>query len=323
MTRFKLIAAASSALALAGIAPTFAQQTPQTQPANNGAVRVDPLTGDVTLERQRSQLRIRGVQSLFAQATDAAVTRDGLPQLAALFAPIDALAGKPTTLPSAPAGARERADAPADPARAADDAVALNRVIDQVNREWRQKYGRDLRVIDPPLVFADITPNDINLSAPQLASGRLRPAGFNENPGTRGNPSSPNGAPDRPTPDSHGAPDRPRPANAAGPTATETVGRELTVTAPPVMGSRPVSVTLIAVGGESYRFANISEVVDRHRLSASLQNHLTELANQKDQWPVDASQAQRLASQHILMAITEAANSTPTPATQPSPRSAG
>lgn len=313
MTRFKLTAAAS-AIALIGVSPTFAQQTPQTQPANNGVTRVDPVTGDATLERQRSQVRIRGIQSLFAQATDAAVTRDGLPQLAALFAPIDALAGRPTTLPSAAASARARgpADAPADPARASEDVVALNRIIDQVNREWRQKYGRDLRVTDSPLVFADITPNDINLSTPQLASGRLRPAAFNENTGTRGNPSSPNGAPDRPTPDSHGAPDRPRPANAAGPVATETVGREMTVTAPPVMGSKPVTVTLIAIGAESYRFANINETVDRHRLSSALQSHLTDLISQKDQWPVDASQAQRLASQHILMAITEAANSTPT-----------
>ncbi|HEX4797050.1 MAG TPA: hypothetical protein VH370_24880 [Humisphaera sp.] len=320
MTRFKIIAAAS-ALALSGIGTAFAQQNPSGQPANNGVARPDPVTGDVTLERQRSQVRIKGIQSLFAQATDAAVTRDGLPQLAALYAPIDALAGKPTTLPSAPAGARERADAPADPARAADDTVALNRVIDQLNREWRQKYGRDLRVTDPPLVFADITPNDINLASPQLAAGRLRPAAFNENTGTRGNP-SPNGAPDRPTDNNtHGAPDRPQPAGAAGVTATETAGRELTVTAPPVMGSKSATVILIAVGAESYRFANINEVVDRHRLSAALQTHLTDLISQKDQWPVDASQAQRLASQHILMAISEAANAAPT--IPPGPKSAG
>ena len=321
MTRFKIIAAAS-ALALSGTGTAFAQQNPSSPPANNGVVRVDPATGDATLERQRSQVRIKGIQSLFAQATDAAVTRDGLPQLAALYAPIDALAGKPTTLPSAPAGVRERANAPDDPAKAADDTVALNRIIDQLNREWRQKYGRDLRVTDPPLVFADITSNNINLAAPQLAAGRLHPAAFNENTATRGNPSSPNGAPDRPTANNaHGAPDRPQPAGAASIMATETVGRELTVTAPPVMGSKPATVILIAVGAESYRFANINEVVDRHRLSAALQSHLTDLISQKDQWPVDPSHAQRLASQHILMAISEAANASPT--IPPGPKSAG
>jgi len=52
--------------------------------------------------------------------------------------------------------------------------------------------------------------------------------------------------------------------------------------------------------GSDYKFAGNPD-----RLASSLEKHLKEAVDQKDRWPSDQKQAERLVTQHVLMAIAE------------------
>ena len=86
------------------------------------------------------------------------------------------------------------------------------------------------------------------------------------------------------------------------------MGREISVNVPPVLGSQAVTVRLVRMGQDNFRFASSGGMVDQQRLASALETHIKHVMDQKDRWPTDAAQAQRLVTQHVLMAVSEASN---------------
>jgi collagen type VII alpha len=390
------------------------------------------------------QAELKGVQSLFAEATDAAVMRDGLQRMEALFAPENmggagatgasglnhgtstpGATGSGTTGSSAThtgaaggtsgtsgsssgssgiggtssgtagrtgtgagtgatgtgtsgsgtAGANGGVGTTGGNAGLASsrdgqgnaNAQQLNQLIDQFNRDWKQKYSRDFRISDPSLVFADITANDIMAGQAQPAGERLPGSGASgtsgstsgSSTGNSGSTSGTSGASGHTSSGTTGgtssgtsgssgasgaagtsgqsssgagrASDRTSGTSGAGfsdhgnrISSTDTrsgalsgtgagtgahanmMGREITVNVPPVQGSQAISVRLVRMGQDNFRFASSSGMVDQQRLASALETHIKHVLDQKDRWPTDAAQAQRLVTQHVLMAVSEA-----------------
>jgi len=386
------------------------------QSNNNNATGAN-ATGDrqgANANRGNTQAELKGVQSLFAEATDAAVMRDGLMRLSALVAPEMGGAatsgatglnhtGKSTpgstgathsgasgagtssgtsgsgtssgtsgntgtsgsglsssgasgtssgtasrsgtgTTGSGTAGSNNGVGAAGGNAGLASsrtgqgnaDTHKLNQLVDQFNRDWKQKYNRDFRISDPSLVFADITANDIMAGQAQPAGEHLQGSGTNNGTsGTSGSTSGTHGASGTSsgtsgrtsTSGSSGASgaagssgqsssgagsasNRTSGTSGAGLTSgTNMMGHEMTVNVPPVQGSQAVTVRLVRMGQDSFRFASSTGMVDQQRLASALETHIKQVMDQKDKWPTDAAQAQRLVTQHVLMAVSEACNS--------------
>lgn len=269
-----LAVAGSGVLALGAF--SFAQQQTQNAPQSSGQTGQNARSTEDANNRRNARAELNGVQSLFTQATNSAVMRDGFHSLLTLFGSENANAQGPTTAPVG-GGARPSLKS-SQPGPA-----GLNQVADQFNREWKQKYGRDFRVTDPALVCADITPYDILAGTPQLASSHL------------------NGSTTRETshlvPEAAGGPER-----SAG---TAAVGDEVTVNVPSTLGMQAFTVRLVRTGPNSYRFATPAGAPDPQRLASALQAQLKQLIDQKQHWPIDAAQGERLVTQHVLLAISQ------------------
>ncbi|MDB5298800.1 MAG: hypothetical protein JWO87_463, partial [Phycisphaerales bacterium] len=213
------------------------------------------------------------------------------------------------------------------------DTKALDNIVDQFNQAWKAKYGKDLHITDGSVVFADITANDITSGQAQPASGRERGTGDQPDatksttPGVQGingntsNRDGVNAARDT----GAGARDTGNAARDTGAAArdTDTAGRdagraareagasggdmnnETTVRVPAVGSAQAVTLRLVHTGPGTFRFAS-NGPVDQQKLSSALQKHLQEVIDAKAQWPADVNQAQRLVTQHVLMAASEA-----------------
>ncbi|MDB5353852.1 MAG: hypothetical protein JWN24_305 [Phycisphaerales bacterium] len=208
------------------------------------------------------------------------------------------------------------------------DTKALDNVVDQFNQAWKAKYGKDLRITDGAVVFADITANDITSGQAQPASGRER--GIGDQPdatksttpgvqGINGNTSNRDGVnAARDTGAGTGAQPNPRPADSATDSRTGAnagnpdrnadrinANEEATVRVPAVGSAQAVTVRLLHTGPGTFRFAS-NGPVDQQKLASALQKHLQEVIDDKAQWPADENQAQRLVTQHVLMAASDA-----------------
>lgn len=72
---------------------------------------------------------------------------------------------------------------------------------------------------------------------------------------------------------------------------------------PPIRNAPGTTLDLLKDGSGGYRFV-VNGIVDRQRLASELNGQLQALlANQKD-WPADAEAAERLVTQHVLLAVS-------------------
>jgi hypothetical protein len=90
------------------------------------------------------------------------------------------------------------------------------------------------------------------------------------------------------------------------------MNEQLTVDVPPVSGSQAVKINLVREGPSNFKFASENQMqmqqgqqMQHMHLSSALEKHLKEVVDQKAQWPSDQQKAQRLVTQHVLMAISE------------------
>ncbi len=83
--------------------------------------------------------------------------------------------------------------------------------------------------------------------------------------------------------------------------------RKLKSASPPFRTRRPLPCALQREGPSQFKFASNGRV-DEHRLTHMIDRHLQSVLADKNDWPADAHQAERLVSQHVLMAISEYSN---------------
>jgi hypothetical protein len=79
----------------------------------------------------------------------------------------------------------------------------------------------------------------------------------------------------------------------------------ITIKVPQVEKAEAVTLRVVRQGANEYKFASAGREVDQQRLANALEKHLKEVVDSKDQWPSDQQKAQRLVTQHVLMAISE------------------
>jgi len=94
------------------------------------------------------------------------------------------------------------------------------------------------------------------------------------------------------------------------------MNEQLTVDVPPVTGTMAVNIRLVREGPSNFKFASEKQMqqgqqaqqgqqMQHMHLTSALEKHLKEVVEQKAQWPSDQQKAQRLVTQHVLMAISE------------------
>lgn len=156
---------------------------------------------------------VKGVQELFARATNAAVSENGLDQLQMLIAPAseigqatgagahiragDTGAGESGNVGTSgesgrtsgsvgsrgQSGAGETPQAPGEDRRSARggegaagnfDPAQLNQTVQQIRQAWQQKYGKDFKIENEEVVYSDITAAEIGAGEAQPAAGEIR-----------------------------------------------------------------------------------------------------------------------------------------------------
>ena len=347
---------------------SFAQATGNQTPAHTNTSGTNGSANRSTTGNQAdSQNEVKGVQELFAKATEAAVKPNGEQELKALFAQYSdtgtnqaenrereraansnttggtgATSGGTSGL-SARTGsnsnsrsnnnANERnspGSANATSGRNSNEASgsnhmanqqALNQTIQQFQQDWKQKYGSNFTIQNPAMVFADISATDIMRGQAQTAGERI--GGSASSSGTTNNRTTGSGT--SPTGGIHantggatggtaGASEQGRLGNLNGNSAG-TMNEQLTVDVPPVSGTQAVNIRLVREGPSNFKFASENQMqmpqaqqgqqMQHMHLSSALEKHLKEVVDQKAQWPSDQQKAQRLVTQHVLMAISE------------------
>lgn len=200
----------AAALAIGGISlpsQVFGQQQNQTEApgAANGQTGSSNSSSSLQ-DRESAQAgrhmdQVKGVQDLFARATDAAVSENGISQLSGMFASRQDMeaheAGANRTGLSRDAaeqagaarasgasnngsrtGAAETAGQEARAAGAAAgqnaDTHQLDQIVQQIRQEWKQKYNQDFKISNEAVVFSDITAADIGRREPRTAGSELR-----------------------------------------------------------------------------------------------------------------------------------------------------
>jgi len=350
---------------------SFAQATGSQTPRHTKTSGTNGTANRSTTGNQAdSQNEVKGVQELFAKATEAAVKPNGEQELKALFAQYSdtgtnqaenrqrehaansnttggtgATSGGTSGL-SARAGsnsnngssgnANERnspGSANATSGRNTNEASgsnhmadqqALNQTIQKFQQDWKQKYGSDFTIQNPAMVFADISATDIMPGQAQTAGERIGGSSStngNANERTTGSGTSPTGGIHANTGGATGGTagnsEQGRLGNRNG-NSTGTMNEQLTVDVPPVSGSQAVKISLVREGPSNFKFASKNgmqmqqgqqaqqgQQMQHMHLSSALEKHLKEVVEQKAQWPSDQQKAQRLVTQHVLMAISE------------------
>jgi len=222
------------------------------------------------------------------------------------------------------------------------DAQSHRVVVDQFNAAWKEKYQQDFRISDRMVVFADITADDILGNAAQPAGARLQgqnlPANGGPQPsttppsnnnlgngngigaqvgGTNGvgpdsgknlNTNPPGNAASGANPNAGiganpGSAPNPAPANAPD-ASTGVINENVNVRVPAVPNAPAVNLRLQREGPAQFRFISEGKL-DRPRLMAAVDRHLQAVVADKAEWPASRTQAERLVSQHILMAIAD------------------
>jgi len=317
-----------------------------------------------------SQNEVKGVQDLFAKATEAAVKPNGEQELKALFAQysdmgtnrtenrqrehaansnttggtgatsggtsgLSARAGSNSnngsnansnerTSPGSANATSGRNSNEASGSNHMADQQALNQTIQQFQQDWKQKYGSDFTIQNPAMVFADISATDIMPGQAQTAGERIGGSSStngNANERTTGSGTSPTGGIHANTGGATGGTagnsEQGRLGNRNGNSAGS-MNEQLTVDVPPVSGSQAVKINLVREGPSNFKFASENRMqmqqgqqaqqgqqMQHMHLTSALEKHLKEVVEQKAQWPSDQQKAQRLVTQHVLMAISE------------------
>jgi hypothetical protein len=365
---------------------SFAQATGSQTPGHTNTSGTNSTANRSTIGNQAdSQNEVKGVQDLFAKATEAAVKPNGEQELKALFAQysdtgtnqtenrqrehaansnttggtgatsggtsgLSARAGSnsnsgssgnanernsPTGGTNATAGrnTNEASGSNATSGRNSNEASgsnhmadqqALNQTIQQFQQDWKQKYGSNFTIQNPAMVFADISATDIMRGQAQTAGERIGGSSStngNANERTTGTGTSPTGGihanTGGATGGTAGANEQGRLGNRNG-NSSGSMNEQLTVDVPPVSGSQAVKINLVREGPSNFKFASENKVqmqqgqqaqqgqqMQQMHLSSALEKHLKEVVDQKAQWPSDQQKAQRLVTQHVLMAISE------------------
>lgn len=341
---------------------SFAQATGSQTPGHTNTTGTNGTANRSTTGNQAdSQNEVKGVQDLFAKATEAAVKPNGEQELKALFAQYSdtgtnqaanrerehaannnttgsrATSGGTSGL-SARAGSNSNSGSNRSPnernspgasnstsARNTNEASgsnhmanqqALNQTIQQFQQDWKQKYGSNFTIQNPAMVFADISATDIMRGQAQTAGERIggSTSGTTNNR-TTGSGTSPTGGihanTGGATGGTAGANEQGRLGNLNG-NSTGSMNQELTVDVPPVSGTQAVKINLVREGPSNFKFASENQMqmqqgqqMQHMHLSSALEKHLKEVVDQKAQWPSDQQKAQRLVTQHVLMAISE------------------
>jgi len=213
----------AAALAIGGIAlpsQVFSQQQNQnsssgTTGGQEGITSSARAGHDQTAgESGRHMGEVKGVQDLFARATDAAVSENGLSQLSGLIATREGMEGhegqigsrsgrsgasdqsgtsgqtagsstersrtsSATGSESARTGASETAGSPRTNGTGAAAAGGAEnqqvaQIVQQIRQEWKQKYNQDFQITNQSVVYSDITAADIGMREAQPAGSELR-----------------------------------------------------------------------------------------------------------------------------------------------------
>ena len=303
-------------------------------------------TAGQNADRGQRMSEVKGVQELFGRAANAAVSENGLEQLQMLIAPASELgqaagaaahirtgdtgAGESGNVGKSgesgrtsgsvgsrgQSGAGETTQGPGEAGRAGEaaagnfDPAQLNQTVQQIRQAWQQKYGKDFKIENEEVVYSDITAAEIGAGEAQPAAGEIR-GRAGDTSGSSNTSGSENG-------------NRTERQGEAGSTGAGTTGagghiggyeatagarmrgREMTVTVPPVRGGQPLQIHVIKTADDRFKFASMGEV-DRQRLGQKLERHLKMVQEHQQNWPDDVNQAYRIVTQHVLMAIDDAA----------------
>jgi hypothetical protein len=222
-----------------------------------------------------------GIQKTVAQVAEAAVTKNGLDDMAERFVDAD----------------RNRLGQDQDALKNND---TLNGRIAQFEKDWKDKYGHEFNVNDPSKVydqsFAMITEGEE--TGAQTASGQENPSNNANN-----NNNADNNANNK---------DEDKNLNDKG--------RNIAALHIPASNNLPaLQVPLIHEAG-GWKL-DIPDSVDSKKLSENVLTALTKVDEMKAQWPSDETQAQRHVTHQLLMAIfdkSEGAGAQPAGAQLPS-----
>lgn len=364
--RTAILASAVLGAGVFGMTPSilFAQATGSQAPVHSNTTGTNGIANrSAASDKADSQNEVKGVQDLFAKATEAAVKPNGEQELKALFAQysdtganqannrerehaansnttggtaatsggtsgLSARAGSNSNSGSVSANERNSPGASnsasginkneASGSNHEANQQALNQTIQQFQQDWKQKYGSNFTIQNPAMVFADISATDIMRGQAQTAGERIggsSSSNSNANERTTGSGTSPTGGihanTGGATGGTAGANEQGRLGNRNG-NSTGSMNEQLTVDVPPVSGSQAVKINLVREGPSNFKFASENQMqmqqgqqMQHMHLSSALEKHLKEVVDQKAQWPSDQQKAQRLVTQHVLMAISE------------------
>lgn len=158
--------------------------------------------------------------------------------------------------------------------------ASLNGQVERIRAAWEEKYGSDFKRFDEEVVF------DNSFAAiTQSEQGAVTAGSRDGTPGTVDNID----APRSPEADAN----RNDPGRNTGAVAIS-----------PTDGSAPLHLELIHEFPMSWRI-DVPDSVDGKALHDNLLAALTEVADMKDQWPSDETEAYRIVSQRILSALVD------------------
>jgi len=275
----------AAAITIGGLSiPSFAQDAsgttsdrgstlpPATQPSDRtSGMTGDRMSGDRTSGTDMAP-DAKGIRNTIADATEAAVKKDGFDNLVRRFVDADRDRISKNNLTRA-------------------DWDKLNGRIDQFRKDWKAKYNQDFGVDHRELVFNDqfkITEGTIGEAQP--AGARM---GASDTSGAAANPSAPDTTPG------------PQADKTAGGDVNREPGRKVAKFTFPASHNMPdVYVPLIHEFPAAWKI-DVPDQLDARKLYDNLLTQLTMIDDHKDMWPTDVNDAYRLVSHHVLMAVMD------------------
>lgn len=172
------------------------------------------------------------------------------------------------------------------------DVSDLNRQIAKFQQDWQSKYNQSLSFRDSGNLFANaqFTPGKtVGPGEAQTAGERRSPSGQQDQQGQQHQQG------------------QQRQQGQQGQVTSADEKKNVTVVIPAEQNLPAVTLHLVNEGMvmNDWR-VDVPDSVDAQTIKANLSQHLTQLDQQKQDWPDDPNQARQLVAHHILMAVANA-----------------
>jgi hypothetical protein len=226
----------------------------------------------------------------------------------------------------------------------ADKSSDLQQVVNQLKKDWKEKYGQELQFANQQSAFSDQFARIIESNpAENAAANGARAAAERIPPGDRNTSAAPHAEIDRskdvehsgdknidkngavrsdqsPDRSAHGVSSSSTDFNKANTSSAKSGTVEMrgtdrpmnqpadvkvaTVTVPASHGAPEVTLHLTSDSSGQWS-VDLPNTLDRQKLQANLAKHIRQFDEQKGVWPKDVAEASRMAVHHVFLALAD------------------